>query len=216
MGTHAFLHIGNMLCVQWTRSMGQTQDIDIAQDQTITIASPPIEMDVKEILQQADKGVLAVPGLDSRQPSTRFGLRNQNLTVSMLTPLRGRPSNKPVMIKGLNVAAEPVRFLDYLIGDNQPACVPVGSGLLIRIPDPARFALHKLVVSQRRPAALAAKSRKDMEQAAGVLEVLKGLRPGDIQMAAAAQVGGKFIAQLKQAANLLEDELKTVVHEHIH
>ena len=32
------------------------------------------------------------------------------------------------------------RFLDYLIEENQPAAVPVGSGLLIRVPDPARFA----------------------------------------------------------------------------
>lgn len=44
----------------------------------------------------------------------------------------------PVMLKGLNVAAEPVRFLDYLIEQSQPAAVPVGSGLLIRVPDPAR------------------------------------------------------------------------------
>ncbi len=61
----------------------------------------------------------------------------------------------PVVIKGLNSAAEPVRFLDYLIEENQPAAVPMGSGLLIRIPAPARFALHKLVVSRRRPAAMA-------------------------------------------------------------
>ena len=189
VGTHAFLHTGNMLCVQWARGMGQTEDIDIAQAQTISVASPPVEMDIKEILLNADKGVLAVPALDSRQPSTQFRLRNQNLTVSMLTPLQGKPSDKPVLIRGLNAAAEPVRFLDYIIEDSQPAAVPVGSGLLIRIPDPARFALHKLVVSQRRPVALVAKSRKDLEQAAAILEVLKGLRPGDIKAAAAAAGG---------------------------
>ena len=213
VGTHAFIHIGNMLCVQWARGMGQTEDIDIAREQTISVATPPVETDIRDILLNADKGVLAVLALDSKQPSTRFRLRNRNLTVSMLTPLRGKPSNKPVMIKGLNAAAEPVRFLDYLIEENQPAAVPVGSGLLIRVPDPARFALHKLVVSQRRPVALAAKSRKDLEQAAAILEVLKDLRPGDIEAAAVAaqRVGGKFITQLVSAADLLDGELGTLV-----
>ena len=130
------------------------------------------------------------------------------------TPMRGTPSGKPVLLKGLNAAAEPVRFLDYLIEDSQPAAVPVGAGLLIRIPDPARFALHKLVVSQRRSAAFAAKSRKDLAQAAAVLDVLKDLRPGDIDLAgdAALRMGGKFIDQMLAAANLLDDELATRVH----
>ena len=215
VGTHAFLHIGNMLCVQWARGMGQTEDIDIAREQTIAVASPPVETDVRETLLKADKGVLAVPALDSRQPSTRFSLRNRKLTVSLLTPMRGRPSGKPVLLKGLNAAAEPVRFLDYLIEDSQPAAVPAGAGLLVRIPDPARFALHKLVVSQRRSAAFAAKSRKDLAQAAAVLHVLKDLRPGDIDRAgdAASRIGGKFIDQMLTAAKLLDDELATRVHD---
>ena len=214
VGTHAFLHIGNMLCVQWARGMGQTEDIDIARERTIAVASPPVETDIRETLLKAGKGVLAVPALDSRQPSTRFSLRNRRLTVSLLTPMRGKPAGKPVLLKGLNAAAEPVRFLDYLIEDSQPAAVPVGAGLLIRIPDPARFALHKLVVSQRRSAAFAAKSRKDLAQAAAVLDVLKDLRPGDIDLAgdAALRMGGKFIDQMLAAVNLLDDELATRVH----
>ena len=215
VGTHAFLHIGNMLCVQWARGMGQTEDIDIARERTIAVASPPVETDIRETLLKADKGVLAVPALDSRQPSTRFSLRNRRLTVSLLTPMRGRPSSKPVILKGLNAAAEPVRFLDYLIEDSQPAAVPAGAGLLVRIPDPARFALHKLVVSQRRSAAFAAKSRKDLAQAAAVLDVLKDLRPGDIDLAgdAALRMGGKFIDQMLVAAKLLDDELATRVRD---
>lgn len=215
VGTHAFLHIGNMLCVQWSRGMGQTEDIDIAREQTIAVASPPVETDIRETLIKADKGVLAVPALDSRQPSTRFSLRNRKLTVSLLTPMRGKPSGKPVMLKGLNAVAEPVRFLDYLIEDSQPAAVPAGAGLLVRIPDPARFALHKLVVSQRRTPAFAAKSRKDLAQAAAVLDVLKDLRPGDIDRAgaAASRMGGKFTDQMLTAAKLLDGELAARVHD---
>lgn len=214
-GIHAFLHIGNMLCVQWEHFATRTKDVDIAQKQTIAVASPPVNMDFRETLARADKGVFPVPALDSRQPSTRFALRNQDLIVSLLTPLRGRPSSKPVLLKGLNAAAEPVRYLDYLIEDSQPAAVPAGTGLLIRIPSPSRFALHKLVVSQRRPVAFAAKGRKDLAQAAAVLEVLKDLRPGDIELAGAAAVrmGNKFVKQMLAATKLIDEELGALVRE---
>ena len=204
-----------MLCVQWERFAARTKDVDIAQEQAIAVASPPVDMDVGETLIRADKGVLPVPALDSGQPSTRFSLRNQDLTVSLLTPLRGRPSSEPVMLKGLNAAAEPVRYLDYLIEDSQPAAVPAGTGLLIRIPSPARFALHKLVVSQRRPAAFAVKGRKDLAQAAAVLDVLKDLRPGDIDLAgdAAVRMGDKFVKQMLTATNLIDEELGSLVRD---
>lgn len=79
--------------------------------------------------------------------------------------------------------------------------IPVGAGLLIRVPNPARFALHKLVVSQRRPVAMAVKSRKDILQANLVLDVLKDLRPGDVVDAAevACEIGGKFMQRLKRS-----------------
>ena len=215
VGTHAFLHIGNMLCVQWDRPAGWTDDVDSYQEQVISVASPPVEVDIRETLLKAEKGVLAVPALDSRQPSTRFSVRNRDLTVSLLTPQRGKPSGKPVILKGLNAAAEPEPDLDYLIEDNQPAAVPAGTGLLIRVPTPARFALHKLVVSQRRPAAFAAKSRKDLAQAAAVLDVLKDLRPGDIDLAGKAglRMGNKFVKQMLAAASLLDEELGELVRD---
>ena len=67
VGTHAFLHIGNMLCVQWDRPAGWTDDVDSYQEQVISVASPPVEADIRETLLKAEKGVLAVPALDSRQ-----------------------------------------------------------------------------------------------------------------------------------------------------
>ena len=106
-------------------------------------------------------------------------------------------------------------FLDYLIADSQPAAVPAGSGVLIRVPHPARFALHKLVISQRRPAARTTRSRKDVAQAAAVLDVLKDVRSGDIDGAghAAREMGKKFVAQLSAAAAVLDDGLAVRVRE---
>jgi hypothetical protein len=54
---------------------------------------------------------------------------------------------------------------------------------LVNVPAPARFALHKLLVAQLRPASFAAKAEKDILQAVQVLEVLVEDRPGDIALA---------------------------------
>lgn len=217
VGTHAFINIGNLLCVRWPEGMGQTEDIDLAHEQSISVASPYFEEDIKGILAQVDKGVIAVPALNSRDASTKFRLRNRDLTISLLTPELGKPSSGPVLIKGLNAAAEPVRFLDYLLVDTQLAALPVGAGLLVKVPDPARFAVHKLVVSQRRTAAMAAKSRKDLAQAMAILAVLKDLRPGDVVNAidAAKQMGNKFLKHLKTGAKLMDVKLKSFVLEQI-
>ena len=40
--------------------------------------------------------------------------------------------------------AAPVRYLDYVLEDAQPAAVVNGGGVLVRVPSPARFAIHKL------------------------------------------------------------------------
>ena len=64
VGAHAFLHIGNMLCVEWPQGRGPTEDI--AQEQTIAVASPPVDTDVRETLLKAEKGVLALPAISCR------------------------------------------------------------------------------------------------------------------------------------------------------
>lgn len=215
VGSHAFLNIGNMLCVTWDGEAGRTLDIDIAINLSIEVAAPDREMDLADILRGADRGFFPVPALDPTHSATRFKIRNREITVSILAPELGKPASRPILIPGLNAAAEPVRFLDYVLEESQPAVIPSGAGLLIRVPDPARFALHKLVVSQRRPSAMAAKSRKDIHQAAAVLEVLKDLRPGDIAHAweAAQAIGGQFVKQLKAGTGLLYSGLRDFIKQ---
>jgi hypothetical protein len=57
------------------------------------------------------------------------------------------------------------------------------SAFLVNVPDPARFALHKLISSQLRVPAFHAKATKDQEQAAQLLELLIGDRPADLESA---------------------------------
>lgn len=207
VGSHAFLNLGNLLGVRWIGAT-RTEDIDIAHDPSIEIASRDEAVDLEATLREADRAFFAVPALDSRNPSTRFKIRGKQVSVSLLTPMTGKPDSGPVLLHSLKAAAEPLRFLDYLLEDSQLAAVPVDAGLLIRLPDPARFALHKLVVSQRRPAAFAAKSRKDIAQADCVLDVLRDFRPGDVRRAreAAQAMGDGFVRYLDSGARRLSEE----------
>jgi hypothetical protein len=51
------------------------------------------------------------------------------------------------------------------------------------VPQPARFALHKLLVARSRPAVFQTKGDKDLRQAAFLIEVLGEDRPGDLGLA---------------------------------
>ena len=86
--------------------------------------------------------------------------------------MRGRETAKPIKIPGLSAFAEPVRFLDYLLDDIQAAVLLYKHGVLINVPAPARFAFHKLVVSQRRRAGDVEKIKRDLAQAEQLFEIL--------------------------------------------
>lgn len=202
VGSHAYAAMGNMLGVRWDTQVSRTQDIDLADDYRIHLSLPDGTIDVATVLQAADKGFFPVPALDPRQPSTAFCVRGQTLRVDVLTPLIGKPGKGPIQLRSIKASAEPVRFLDFLLDDVQPAAIVFGDGILINVPSPARFALHKLVLSRRRPAAQAAKARKDLAQATSLLEVLLEQRPGDIDIAleAVQAMPQQFHQQLQQGA----------------
>ena len=54
-----------------------------------------------------------------------------------------------------------------------------GAGVLVRVPDPLRFALHKLILAERRRAT--PKARKDLVQAETLIEALIEDRPDDLR-----------------------------------
>ena len=77
--------------------------------------------------------------------------------------------------------AQALHFLNYLIAEPIPAAVLYRSGVLVQVPRPERFAVHKLIVSQRRlggPDAL--KARKDLLQAEFLIRALVKDRPDDL------------------------------------
>jgi hypothetical protein len=183
VGTHAFLVLGNVLGVRWTGGSIRTQDIDIAAEPSLSIAFPGPGVDIPGVLEGLQMGFLPVPQLDPKRPSTSFVVRGKGLRLDLLTPLRGRRTQKPVFIPRLKAAAQALPFLDFLITRPVRGVVVDGGGVLVNVPDPARFALHKLIISGEREAVMHTRREKDLNQAAQLLSILLEERPGDITIA---------------------------------
>jgi len=184
IGTQAFSCLANVLGVAFESDSSRTADIDVAHDPTVAVvAKRRAENDMLERLRTSDAKFFAVPELDARHPSTSFKVRGRDLRVDFLTPARSGTKRKPYLLAHLGVAAQPLEGLDYLLRETIDAAVIAGSGIYVRVPDPARFALHKLWVATQRPASESAKSRKDVRQAEQLLDVLAEDRPDDIARA---------------------------------
>ena len=188
VGTQAYRTMGGLLGVRLSDETLRTQDVDLAQDLAIAfdLAGEP-RVEVAEALLGSGQGFLPVPDLDPRSPSASFKVRGRDLRVDFLVPAGSRRSLRPVALPGLGVSAKPLAFLEYLIESPTPALVLGPSrAVLVRIPDPARFALHKLWTAGQRPVAETAKRRKDLRQASALVEALIADRPEDLRRAAAA------------------------------
>lgn len=191
VGTHAFVAIGNSLGLRWANAMLRTQDLDVASPRRMAlsvpqelaeVAQPRARANVPQALASLEMGFLPVPGLDPRSPSTSFKVRAQGLRVDLLTP-SPRAQDRPVLLPQLGAAAQPLKFLDYVMEGAFRAAVFDGGGVLVSVPDPARYAVHKLIVAGERGVAGSAKRTKDLWQAQQLLDVLMEDRPGDLSFA---------------------------------
>jgi hypothetical protein len=86
-------------------------------------------------------------------------------------------------LEPLGVYAQALPFLNFLIADPIPAVALYRSGVLVQIPRPERYAVHKLIVAARRHASSALKAKKDLAQAEILFEVLSEDRPAELSNA---------------------------------
>lgn len=171
IGTAAYQCYPPLLGAVLPAATVMTQDLDLA---TVDLAlDAEIESDsMLAILQRAEPSFAALPGLDPRAPPSRFR-DAQGFVVDLLTPQRRRSDRDPMPLKGLAAWATPLQHLDWLIAEPVPAIALHGAGVPVMLPQPARFAVHKLILAQKRAAHELAKSRKDLAQAAAMVEALR-------------------------------------------
>jgi hypothetical protein len=210
IGTHAFRLLGDLLGVMWPETTWATEDIDIAGTVNLEIATPLLTADVPNALESLQMGFVPVPAFDPHHASTSFKVRGQQLRVDLLTPGSDR-QQAPVWIPRFRAAAAPIKYLSLLLPEPVPAPVVNGGAVLAMVPQPAHFALHKLLVSQTRSISQQTKAVKDLQQAALLLEVLAEDRPDDVADACAAfrnsgpAVTAKVVRGAKAAAKRFAD-----------
>lgn len=178
VGTVAFQAYAPMLGIRLRSAALATEDIDVAQFRSISIAVEDTAPDVLATLHGIDPKFEPIGSIHDRAPAA--GYVGRSVKIEFLTPMRGPAEDAPAELPALGTGAQPLRFLDYLIYREQPAALLHGAGVLVNVPDPARYAWHKLIVSQRRTVNRE-KGRKDIMQAELLLDALTTDRPGDVR-----------------------------------
>lgn len=178
VGSAAFQTYAAMLGEKLPAAAMQTGDIDIAQFASTSKAVEDRTSPILEALQAVDGTFRAIPARH-RRPGVVGFRANDGLRVEFLAPNEGADTDEPVVLPALSVDAQPLRFLDFLIYEPEPAVLLHKAGIYVLVPAPQRYAVHKLIVSERR-AVGSGKADKDRHQAAALLRILAAQRPHDL------------------------------------
>lgn len=99
-------------------------------------------------------------------------LEHPDLFIEFLSPEKGRGTDEPVKIPRLGVNAIALRYLNFLIEGTIKVDV---EGFTICLPHPVNFALHKLIIFQRRTK----KDKADKDRDAAVMLLRALIKKGD-------------------------------------
>lgn len=186
VGTHAFVAIGNLLGVAWPSAL-QTRDVDLgAFAKRIEIGmpqTPELMADRPSTIDALGMGFIPSLRLDPAEPPTSYVVPRKDWRIDLVTTPLGRDREAPVRIPRFKASAQPLEFMDYLLERTAESLVLSDDAVLVRVPLPARFGVHKLLVASNRDEGSAAKADKDRVQAFHLLSYLAGERPGDVELA---------------------------------
>ncbi|OAP37017.1 GSU2403 family nucleotidyltransferase fold protein [Sinorhizobium americanum] len=217
VGTLAFRTYSGLLGVRLPSTAIMTGDADFAQDYAISAGVMDSLPPILELLQSIDPTFRAVPSLAGAE-TTAF-INGEGYRVEFLTANRGKDEylDKPAEMPALGEAsAQPLRFMDFLIREPVRTVLLYGSGVSVLVPDPARFAVHKLIVASRRHATSALKRDKDVMQAGILVEaLLQTRRSSDLAMVyiEAWERGPQWQEGIKLGAAMLPNERKDQLRE---
>ncbi len=181
VGTVAYQTYPAMLGTRLPTASLQTGDVDIAQFSGVSIAvedSIPVMLDV---LKEVDPSFRPISSVADDRRVTTYETAS-GIRVDFLTPNRGPEKDAPEALPALGTDAQPLRFLDFLIRDPEPAVLLHGTGVHVLVPAPERYAVHKLIVARRRRTGNV-KRGKDIRQAEALFDALTSKRPRELRAA---------------------------------
>ena len=209
VGTAAFQAYAGLLGSKLPSTSIMAQEADFAQfkanSDVVDDSMPPI----LEVLRDVDESFKPVPNQDPG--SVTVFVNDNRYRVEFLIPNSGsdKYQGKAADMPSLGGArATPLRFLDFLIKDPVWSAVLHRGGTPVRVPDPARYAVHKLIVSTRRHEGSFAKADKDVIQAGILIEALSKRRSFELgeALALAEENGPKWKSAVERAAKSLDEK----------
>jgi hypothetical protein len=168
VGTHAFLAYQNIFGVRWTVA-DATVDLDFAHaGRNVSLALPEnLPVDTPSAIDQLEMGF--VPN-NSR---TSFKKADEpDFDLDFLT-CRGRTGDAPVAVPRFGISLQPLPFMELSLEAPIRATLLWRNGpIVVNLPHPARYALHKLIVFGERPQTQRVKANKDLAQAAALISYM--------------------------------------------
>jgi hypothetical protein len=184
IGTHAFIAMANMLGVRWA-SGWRTNDVDVAHAGTnVSLAlAENAKADVHDAITSLELGLLPQQSL-ADGPGATYITAKKDIRVDLLTAA-GR-KDKVYRYEPLNVSLQPLKFMEFSLEHTAQAALIAGEQVVVvNVPSPMRYALHKLVIMGEREDAFRMKIGKDAGQVAALAEY--GLLRSPSALKAAAQ-----------------------------
>lgn len=180
VGSHAYAVLLNSLGIKAIAY--ETEDIDIARARQLALQNLP-SGGLLDILRETGIDFVPVPPFNRGDPPTSFKQAGKTrFHVDLLVPSKD-DTFPTVAVPELGAHASGMPYLAYLLGQSHMGTLISRHGAVpVRVPDPARFAIHKILVSRLRTNMLI-KSQKDVQQACVLLAMLGEHRSGDIELA---------------------------------
>ncbi|GHA59006.1 hypothetical protein GCM10008927_25860 [Amylibacter ulvae] len=208
VGTNAFrLYEGELGIRLPLGGMANTGDIDIAQFEKLSVA---LQDQVEPALAETFSALkfTPLPGMDARR-TWRWEQGGSGQLVEFLTPAFGDETVRE--LPALGVDAQALNYLNFLIAEPIHAAAIYRAGILVQVPRPERYAIHKLIVAdRRRDGDGSLKSAKDREQAAFLIATMAQDRPDDLAhaYAQATEVGPRWRDHIANSLNRMPETKK--------
>lgn len=169
IGTHAFIAMAGMLGVRWS-SGWRTADVDVAHaGKNVSLAlAENARADMHDAITSLEMGLLPQQSL-AAGPGATYITARKDIRVDLLTAA-GRKGDV-YLYEPLNVSLQPLKFMEFSLEHTTQTVLLSGEqAVLVNIPSPMRYALHKLVIMGEREESFRTKIVKDAGQVAALAE----------------------------------------------
>lgn len=171
VGTHAFSCMCNMLGIEPKDSV-QTQDIDFAHaGNNISVAfNANAEIKTYSAIESLNMGMIPFPASKNGLGPSFLNPSDPAFRIDFLTT-KTSTSDEPVIINNLGLSLQPLKFMEFSLVDTlQAVAIGNNGSVLVNIPKPDRFAIHKLIICNERSDSEFTKTKKDIRQAEIILD----------------------------------------------